>query len=79
VLFFLFLLAGYGLVFIIVSRFKWFWNRFGTSKIMTDAVIEATEYSRTCEPRYDERYCPHCDYFTRQSDRGFCLRHNMFL
>jgi len=67
------------ILFVVLPRIPWFWARFGTSRmsIMTDAMIEASKYSRTCEPYYDERYCPHCDHFTRKQDIVHCLKHGI--
>lgn len=69
------------ILFVVLPRTPWFWARFGTSRIsiMTDAMVEAKEYAKSCERHYDERYCPHCDHFSRKPDAVYRLKHGAFL
>ena len=40
---------------------------------------EASEYSDSCPPRYNARYCPYCNYCLPKQDRKYCTRHEIFL
>jgi hypothetical protein len=39
----------------------------------------AVEYSHSCPPRYNPKYCPYCKHCLPKQDRKYCDRHGIYL
>jgi hypothetical protein len=60
---------------------KWKLDRFYGATLEPELTPrdEAREYSDSCPPRYNAKYCPYCRYCLPKQDRKYCTRHDIFL